>query len=96
LDHIGFILLVEMSSRSRREYSVKLMNNQCLVVKLKDDRCSCGTWQMRGLPCVNVMAVIEKEKLRVYNYVYSCYKALTQRINYLNVVHPMETHDYSG
>jgi len=29
----------------------------------------------------------------VYDYVYPCYKAPTQRTIYLNVVHPMKTHD---
>jgi len=29
----------------------------------------------------------------VYNYVYHCYKAPTQRTIYLNVAHPMETHN---
>jgi len=37
--------------------------------------------------------VIEKEKLWVYDYVNLYYKAPTQRTIYLNVVHPMETHD---
>ena len=29
----------------------------------------------------------------MYDYVYPCYKAPTQRTIYLNVVHPMKTHD---
>ena len=29
----------------------------------------------------------------MYDYVYPCYKAATKKIIYLNVVHPMETHD---
>jgi len=48
---------------------------------------------MRGLPCEHAMAVIEKEKLWVYDYINPCYKAHTQRTIYLNFVHPMETHD---
>ena len=35
LDRIGSVLHVEMFSRSLGEYSVKLINNRCLVVKLK-------------------------------------------------------------
>jgi len=39
------------------------------------------------------MIIIEKEKLWVYDYIYPCYKALTQRIIYLNVVHSIESLD---
>jgi len=69
------------------------MNSHCLVVKLKEGTCNCRAWQTPGLPCEHAMAVIEKEKLWVYDYVNPCYKAPTQRTIYLNVVHPMETHD---
>ena len=84
---------MDMYSRSLGEYSVKLTNSRCLVVNLKAGTCSCRGWQLRGLPCVHAMAVIEKEKLWVYDYVNLYYKAPTQRTIYLNVVHPMETHD---
>ncbi|KAJ8447962.1 hypothetical protein Cgig2_028838 [Carnegiea gigantea] len=49
--------------------------------------------ELRGLPCVHAMAVIEREKLYVYDYVNPCYKAPTQRTIYMNVIHPMKTHD---
>jgi len=39
------------------------------------------------------MAVIEREKLRVYDYVSDCYKVSAQAIVYMNVIHPLETHD---
>jgi len=70
------------------------MNSRCLAVKLREGTCSCRQWQLRGLPCEHAMAVIDKEKLWVYDYVNPCYKAATQRTIYLNVVHPMETHDH--
>ena len=42
---------------------------------------------------MHAMAVIEWEKLSVYNYVYPCYKAATQKVIYLNAIHPIENHD---
>jgi len=39
------------------------------------------------------MIIIEKEKLWVYDYIYPCYKATTQRIIHLNVVHSIKIHD---
>ena len=39
------------------------------------------------------MAIIEREKLFVYDYVYPCYKAPSQRTIYMNVIHRMEIHD---
>ncbi|KAJ8430713.1 hypothetical protein Cgig2_000278 [Carnegiea gigantea] len=49
--------------------------------------------ELRGLPCVHAMAVIEREKLYVYDYVNPCNKAPTQRTIYMNEIHPMKTHD---
>ena len=39
------------------------------------------------------MVVIEREKLRVYDYVSDCYKVSAQAIVYMNAIHPLETHD---
>jgi len=39
------------------------------------------------------MAIIERKKLRVYDYVSDCYKLSTQAIVYMNAIHPLETHD---
>jgi len=39
------------------------------------------------------MTVIERKKLRVYDYVSDCYKFSAQAIVYLNVICPLETHD---
>jgi len=61
------VMHVDMYSRSLGEYSVKLTNSRCLVVNLRSGACSCRAWQLRGLPCVHAMAVIEKEKLSVYD-----------------------------
>ena len=42
---------------------------------------------------MHAMAVIEWEKLLVYNFVYPCYKAATQKVIYFNAIHPMKTHN---
>ena len=42
---------------------------------------------------MHAMAVIEREKLYVYDYVNPCYKAPTQRTIYMNAIHSTETHD---
>jgi len=39
------------------------------------------------------MAVIEREKLSVYDYVGECYKGSAQGIVFLNIMPSMETHD---
>jgi len=39
------------------------------------------------------MTAIEREKLRVYDYVSDCYKHSAQAIVYMNAIHPLETHD---
>ncbi|KAJ8438971.1 hypothetical protein Cgig2_018882 [Carnegiea gigantea] len=92
-EDMGSVIKVQRFNRGIGEYSVWLINNRCLVVRLRDGTCSCKWWQLRSLPCVHAMAVIEQEKLYVYNYVNPCYKAPTQRTIYMNVIHSMETHD---
>ncbi|KAJ8425181.1 hypothetical protein Cgig2_010790 [Carnegiea gigantea] len=92
-ENIGSVVEVQRYNRGIREYSVQLTNDRYLVVRLRDRTCSCKWWQLRGLPCVHVMVVIEREKLSVYDYVNPYYKAPTQRTIYMNVIHPMETHD---
>jgi len=39
------------------------------------------------------MAVIKKEKKWVYDLVNVCYKCSTQKMCYMNNVHPMKAHD---
>ena len=39
------------------------------------------------------MTAIEREKLRVYDYVSDCYKHSAQAIVYMNAIHPLETHN---
>ena len=78
-ENTGFVVEVQRYSRGIGEYSVRLTNDRCLVVRLRDGTCSCKWWQLRGLPCVYAMAVIDREKLSVYDYVNPCYKAPMQR-----------------
>ena len=92
-EKMGSVVEVQRFNRGIVEYSVRLTNDRCLVVRLRDGTCSCKWWQLCGLPCVHAMAVIEREKLYVHDYVNPCYKAPTQRTIYMNAIHPMETHD---
>ncbi|KAJ8423414.1 hypothetical protein Cgig2_032664 [Carnegiea gigantea] len=92
-ENMGSVMEVQRFNRGIGEYSVRLSNDRCLVVRLSEGTCSCKWWQLRGLPCVHAMAVIEREKFNVYDYVNPCYKAPMQRTIYMNVMHPMETHD---
>ncbi|KAJ8422402.1 hypothetical protein Cgig2_029226 [Carnegiea gigantea] len=92
-EKMGSVVKVQRFNCGIGEYRVRLTNNRCLVVRLRDGTCTCKWWQLCGLPCMHVMAVIEREKLYVYDYVNPCYKAPTQRTIYMNAIHPMETHD---
>jgi len=84
---------ITLFSSTIGQYGVQLTNNRRLVINLTRRTCSCRWWQLRGLPCAHAMAIIEREKLRVYDYVSDCYKLSAQVIVYLNVTHPVETHD---
>jgi len=87
------VINITLFSSTTGEYGVQLTNNRSLVVNLKRTTCSYRWWQLQGLPCAHAMAVIEREKLRVYDYGSDCYKRSAQAIVYLYVIHPLETHD---
>jgi len=42
------------------------------------------------------MMVIRRENEWVYDYVSICYKGPTQATCYMNIVHPMKTHDMAS
>ncbi|KAJ8424565.1 hypothetical protein Cgig2_020714 [Carnegiea gigantea] len=75
------------------EYRVELTNSHKLLVKLRQQTCTCRVWQTRGIPCCHALAMIAKANLWVYDYVHPIYKTATQQIIYNQLVHPMETHD---
>jgi len=90
---VGSAMEMTLFSSTTGEYGLQLTNNRRLVVNLSRRTCSCRWWQLRRLPCAHAMAVIEREKLRVYDYVSDCYKVSAQAIVYMNAIHPLETHD---
>ena len=93
LAYADSVVDVQMYDRASGEYSVHLSNSRRLVVTLSKGECTCRWWQINGFPCRHAMAVIRKEKLWVYDFVNVWYKTCTQRLCYMNNVHPMETHD---
>jgi len=93
LANIGCVADVKLFNTTLGEYGVSLTNNRSLVVNLARRTCTCKWWQLQGLPCAHAMAVIDKQKLWVYDYVSDCYKGATQGTIYMNSIHPMETHD---
>ena len=62
------------------------------MVKLGSHTCTCHKWQMTGLPCFHVLAVIVKANRWVYDFVHPMHKEKPQRHIYNQLVHPMETH----
>ena len=92
LANIGSVADVKLFNTVLREYGVLLTNNRSLVVNIAERKCSYKWWQLKGLSCAHVVAVIHKQKLWVYDYVSKCYKAGSQSMIYMNSIHPMETH----
>ncbi|RVX01277.1 hypothetical protein CK203_031349 [Vitis vinifera] len=54
-----------------------------LVVDMQQHKCTCLTWQMFGLPCPHVCAVIRTLRHDVYDYIDPCFKVSTQHLIYL-------------
>ena len=53
-----------------------------LVVDMQQHKCTCLTWQMSGLPCPHVCAVIRTLRHDVYDYIDPCFKVSTQYLIY--------------
>ncbi|XP_059591129.1 uncharacterized protein LOC109121789 [Vitis vinifera] len=53
-----------------------------LVVDMQQHKCTCLTWQMSGLPCPHVCAVIRTLRHDVYDYIDPCFKVSTQQLIY--------------
>ena len=90
------VIEVQLYSRLTGKYSVQLSSSRRLVVNLCRGECTCRWWQLQGFPCRHAMAVIQKEKKWVYDFVNECYKCGAQKMCYMNSVHPMETHDMAA
>ncbi|KAJ8423715.1 hypothetical protein Cgig2_002087 [Carnegiea gigantea] len=87
------VIDVQLYTKGSNEYRVQLSNSRCLVVNLTNRTCSCLWWQIHGFLYRHSMAVIRQEKKWVYDYVSACYKGQTQASCYINILHPIETHD---
>ncbi|RVW67089.1 hypothetical protein CK203_063191 [Vitis vinifera] len=64
-----------------------------LVVDMQQHKCTCLTWQMSGLPCPHVCAVIRTLRHDVYDYIDPCFKVSTQQLIYSGQFQPLPTHN---
>ncbi|KAJ8431692.1 hypothetical protein Cgig2_006548 [Carnegiea gigantea] len=75
LGNISSVAGVKLFNTAVGECGVLLTNNRSLVMNLAEGKCSYKWWQLKGLLCAHAMAVIDKQKLWVYDYVSDCYMA---------------------
>ena len=47
------------------------------VVDKDECNCSCGKWQLTGIPCNHAVSVIYYSKYKAENYIDDCYKVST-------------------
>ncbi|XP_059598679.1 uncharacterized protein LOC132255063 [Vitis vinifera] len=64
-----------------------------LVVDMQQHKCTCLTWQMSGLPCPHVCAMIRTLRHDVYDYIDPCFKVSTQQLIYSGQFQPLPTHN---
>ncbi|CAL1380860.1 unnamed protein product [Linum trigynum] len=51
------------------------MGENGYIVDLTDKSCTCGYWQLSGLPCCHAISAISHMRKEVDDYVHPCYKA---------------------
>ena len=66
-----------------------------LVVDMQQHKCTCLTWQMFGLPCAHVCAVIRPLRHDVYEYISPCFHVSTQHLIYSGQFQPLPMHNMS-
>ncbi|XP_026429461.1 uncharacterized protein LOC113325715 [Papaver somniferum] len=60
------------------------------MVDLGQRLCSCGEWQISGIPCVHAMVVLTKNKPPLFKrYVHKCYTVKKYRTSYAGIINPM-------
>ena len=64
-----------------------------LVVDINQRTCTCMTWQMSGLPCSHVCAVIRTLRHDVYDYIDPCFNVSIQHLIYSGQFQPFPTHN---
>ncbi|XP_034680770.1 uncharacterized protein LOC117910734 [Vitis riparia] len=64
-----------------------------LVVDMNQRTCTCMTWQMSGLPCAHVCAIIRTLRHDVYDYIDPCFHVSMQDLIYSGQFQPLPTHN---
>ncbi|CAL1386098.1 unnamed protein product [Linum trigynum] len=58
------------------------MGENGYIVDLNDRSCTCGYWQLSGLPCCHAVSAISHMRKEVDDYVHPCYKAYHVELGY--------------
>lgn len=59
------------------------------TVDIVNRRCSCRSWQLRGIPCPHGVAALHYKNLEPIHYVASCYSKETYLSTYAHFIQPM-------
>ncbi|XP_028754382.1 uncharacterized protein LOC114713878 [Neltuma alba] len=94
-------VLMENVMRTEHMFPVSYGGNRACVhtaygdleVDLGLHECSCGAWQMSGIPCAHACAAIKLAHGNVYDYVEECYKITSQQKIYNRSMIPVVTID---
>lgn len=74
------------------QFEVTTENGTKFAVDLRNKTCGCRRWDLTGVPCVHVIACINKVGYDVEDYVDECYSTRNYRNAYSGIVHPMNGH----
>jgi hypothetical protein len=59
------------------------------VVNIEMMTCSCGRWQLNGIPCPHACAAIYADRRNPEDFVHACYRYDTYKKAYAPSIHPM-------
>ena len=64
-----------------------------LNVDIKEQSCTCRSWQMSGIPCDHACVVLLSIGKNVADFVDAIFKSPAQQLVYSGTFHGIETHD---
>jgi len=96
IEYVAKILAKEKKDANKCEtfpatpgiYEVMLYGNDYLV-NTKKRTCTCGKWQISGIPCKHVYGAMIDYDMNVENYVSGFFSTDLWQVNYEQSIHPM-------
>ena len=71
------------------KYEVSCIHGDKFTVNLDEKTCSCGKWELSGIPCPHAISALVFNQVKPEDYVHECYNIKTFKKIYNPIINPM-------